>query len=117
MAADAPIARLVVRAPNWLGDVVLALPAMAAIRRHFTDADVTLAAPPSVAALFRETTSAAPDHVLELPDGSRAATASLAGGRFDAAILFPNSFRSAWQMSRAGVRSDGAMPRPVAACS
>jgi len=100
----AALNRLVLRAPNWLGDAVLALPAMAAIRRHFADADVTVAAPASIAALFREATSAAPDHVLELPSSSRAVTRALAAGRFDAGVLFPNSFRSAWQLSRAGVR-------------
>ncbi len=29
------VTRLVVRPPNWLGDAVLALPAMAAIRARF----------------------------------------------------------------------------------
>jgi len=100
-AAD--IGRLVVRAPNWLGDAVMALPAMAAIRRHMPSAHLTIAASPAVAALFREPTSAAPNDVLELPAGSSAATAALRAGRFDAGVLFPNSFRSAWQFYRAGI--------------
>src|SRR6188508_2265179 len=100
-AAD--IGRLVVRAPNWLGDAVMALPAMAAIRRHMPSAHLTIAASPAVAALFREPTSAAPDDVLELPAGSSATTAALRAGRFDAGVLFPNSFRSAWQLYRAGI--------------
>jgi heptosyltransferase-2 len=76
---------------------------MAAIRRHFSSADLTVAAPGSVAGLFRQTTSASPDRVMELPGASRAVVAALEGGRFDAGILFPNSFRSAWQLYRAGV--------------
>jgi heptosyltransferase-2 len=97
------VSRLVVRAPNWLGDAVLALPAIASIRRHFAGAHLTIAAPAGVAGLFREETDARPDSVLELPRPARAAVAALAGGRFDLGILLPNSFRSAWQFWRAGI--------------
>ncbi len=95
--------RLVVRPPNWLGDAVMSLPALAAIRRHFLTSHLTIAAVPAVAALFREQTDAAPDRVLDLPVNTRAAIAHLEGEGFDAAILFPNSFRSAWQLWRAGI--------------
>ena len=97
------VARLVVRAPNWLGDAVLALPAMAALRRHFASAHLTVAAPASVAALFREETDARPDAVLVLPSDNRAATRALRDGAFDLGILFPNSFRTAWMLKRAGI--------------
>jgi heptosyltransferase-2 len=92
--------RLVVRPPNWLGDAVLAVPALAAIRRRFTDAELTIAAPPAIAALFREDTPVRPDRVLELADSTRERAAALDAGRFDLGILFPNSFRSAWQFRR-----------------
>jgi heptosyltransferase-2 len=104
MAASSKVHRLVIRSPNWLGDAVLALPAMTAVRKHFADAHLTIAAVPSVAALFREETTVKPDRVLELPDMHRAAVAALEGGAFDAGLLFPNSFRSAWQLARAGIR-------------
>ncbi|MFI5178837.1 MAG: lipopolysaccharide heptosyltransferase II [Vicinamibacterales bacterium] len=96
-------ARIVLRAPNWLGDAVLALPAMAAVRRAFAKSDLTVAAPASLAGLYREGTDVRPDQVLELPDAHRATVAALRSGRFDLGILFPNSFRSAWQLRRAGV--------------
>ncbi len=99
----AAVERVVVRPPNWLGDAVLALPALAAIRAEFRAAHLTIAAPASVAAIFREDTEAAPDHVLELPASRAGVTAALRGGRFDLGVLFPNSFRSAWQLWRAGV--------------
>jgi heptosyltransferase-2 len=95
--------RIVVRPPNWLGDAVLALPALAAIRRHFRDAHLTVAAAPGVAALFREGTDVAPDDVMDLPTRTRAAVAALRDRQFDVGVLFPNSFRSAWQMWRAGI--------------
>jgi heptosyltransferase-2 len=110
MSSTAAIERLVIRPPNWLGDAVMALPAMAAVRRAYAHAHLTVVAPPAVAGLFREVTPAAPDRVLELPRGSKPAIATLAGGRFDAGLLFPNSFGSAWQFYRAGVRDRWGYP-------
>jgi heptosyltransferase-2 len=96
--------RVVVRPPNWLGDAVMALPAMAAVREHFADAHLTIAAAPAVTALFREVTDARPDAVLELPSSTRDAVARLSAEKFDIGLLFPNSWRSAWQFRRAGIR-------------
>ncbi|HKW01786.1 MAG TPA: lipopolysaccharide heptosyltransferase II [Vicinamibacterales bacterium] len=101
-AASAP-SRIVLRAPNWLGDAVLALPAMAAVRRAYPRAELTVAAAASLAALYREGTDVRPDHVIELADKQREAIKALAAGAFDLGILFPNSFRSAWQLRRARV--------------
>ena len=95
------IGRIVLRSPNWLGDAVMALPAMAAARRTFPRSTLAVAAPPSVAPLFEEITDAAPDEVLTVDE--RSEVAALRGGRFDLAILFPNSFRSAWAVRRAGI--------------
>ena len=101
---------VVVRVPNWLGDAVLALPAIGAIRRHFASSELTIAAVPAVAALFREITAAMPNHVIELPPASAATKAALRSGSFDIGVLFPNSFRSAWQLYRAGVRERWGYP-------
>lgn len=95
------IARIVVRAPNWLGDAVMALPAIAAVRRTFPRSTLAVAAPRSVAPLFAEITDAAPDEVLSVEQRSEIAT--LRAGRFDLALVLPNSFRSAWAVRRAGV--------------
>lgn len=97
------VARFVVRPPNWLGDAVLALPAMVALRRHFANASMTIAATSAVAALFREETGVKPDDVIALPKSEREAVRALSEGRFELGILFPNSFRSAWHLRRAGV--------------
>jgi heptosyltransferase-2 len=95
--------RLVIRPPNWLGDAVMALPALAALRRHFAQSHLTIAAVPSVAAIFREDTDAAPDAVIDLPASKRATVQALAEGRFELGVLLPNSWRSAWQFRRAGI--------------
>jgi heptosyltransferase-2 len=96
------VKRLVIRAPNWLGDVVMALPAMAAARARFADVHLAVAAIPSIAPLFDEETSAAPDSVVTLADRD-AEIAALRAGGFDAVLLFPNSFRSALAARRAGI--------------
>ncbi|HET9271419.1 MAG TPA: hypothetical protein VFO31_24750, partial [Vicinamibacterales bacterium] len=45
-------ARLVVLSPNWLGDAVMALPAVADLRRRFPSAHLAVAARGSVAPMF-----------------------------------------------------------------
>ena len=101
--------RLVVLAPNWLGDAVMALPALADVRRHFADAHLTVAGRGAVASLFGMVRGV--DAVLALPGrGGMAAwrtwkddVSTLAAGGFDMALLFPNSFASAFVTSRAGI--------------
>ena len=86
--------KIVIRAPNWLGDAVMALPAMEAVRRAMPDAVVAVAAIPGVAPLFDEETSARPDSVLVV-SARRAEASELRAGEFDTILLLPNSFRSA----------------------
>jgi heptosyltransferase II len=107
-------ARLVVRMPNWLGDAVMALPAVAAIRRAFPGATLSIAAPAGLAPIFHERTAAAPNEVV--PFDARGEVAALAAGRFDAILLLPNSVGSAWTARRAGIPDRwgyGAGPRRV----
>jgi len=97
------VSRLVVRTPNWLGDMVLALPALAALRRRFADAHLTVAVPAAFAPVFREDTDVRPDGILPLPSAKNAIRSALAAGQFELGILLPNSFRSAWLLRQAGV--------------
>jgi heptosyltransferase-2 len=94
---------LVIRAPNWLGDAVMALPAMASVRRAFPSARIAVAANPSIAPMFEEETSAAQDELIVI-DRPRQEAAQLEAGTFDAILLLPNSFRTAWTAKRAGIR-------------
>lgn len=95
-------ARVLIRAPNWLGDAVMALPAMAALRAAFRDRTLVLAAIPSIAPLFQEHTDVAPDEILTVARPAEAE--AVRGARADVAVLLPNSFRTAWVARRAGVR-------------
>lgn len=100
-AADGPRRRLLVRLPNWLGDVVMALPALAAVRQAFPDSVLTLAGLASVLPLFQEDTAVAPQELVTLTKDSEAAT--LRAGAFDTVLLLTNSFRSAWVARRSGI--------------
>ena len=88
--------RLVIVAPNWLGDAVMALPAIADVRSARPGAPLAVAARASIAPLF----SLVPGiDIVTIP---RRGPAPLAA--YDAAILLPNSFHSAMSVTRAGVR-------------
>ena len=100
--------RVVVRTPNWLGDIVMALPVFAALRAHFAG-DVLAAGVPRA---FAPLLSAVPavDQVIPLQRdhwrGWRALDAEageLRRGGFDLAVLLPNSFGAAWAARRAGI--------------
>lgn len=94
--------RFVIRTPNWLGDAILALPAIATVRRAMAQSTLAIAAPASIAPLFEEATSAAQDELIALREKHDSAT--LRNGSFDAILLLPNSFRSAWAARQAGIR-------------
>lgn len=93
--------RLVIRAPNPLGDAILALPAMTALRGAFRDRTLVVAAAPSIAPLFEEITPVAPDEVLTVDKSDEAA--KLRAANLDAAVLLTNSFRTAWACRRGGI--------------
>jgi lipopolysaccharide heptosyltransferase II len=90
--------RLVILAPNWLGDAVMALPAIADVRRAAPAASITVAARASIAPLFTMVPDV--DETLTL-GGAEAET--LAAQQFDTALLLPNSTRAAIVARRAGV--------------
>jgi heptosyltransferase-2 len=101
--------RLVVVAPNWLGDAVLALPALARLRARYPGARLTVAARARVAGAF----AMAPDvdDVVTLTwDGRWWKVAALAADArrlrelgATRAVLLPNSFGSALLVWRAGI--------------
>jgi heptosyltransferase-2 len=103
------VKRLVILSPNWLGDAVMALPAIADLRRAAPDATITVAARQSVAPLFQLVPDVNDTIVLPNPaaihDVGRWSTlgAELAGRDFDTALLFPNSMHAALVVSRAGI--------------
>ncbi len=100
--------RVCVRAPNWVGDVVMATPAFRALRHGLPQARVTLVVRASVEPVLR----GSPwfdETVVYRPDGRAAreflrCTGRLRRPRHDLGFLLPNSFSSALMMRLAGVR-------------
>jgi heptosyltransferase-2 len=93
------VSRVVV-APNWLGDCVMALPVLRAIRRARPGDGLTVLAGRGAETLFRAEGSA--DAVLER-SGLFGDARGLSAGRFGEAWLLPNSFRSALAPRLAGI--------------
>jgi lipopolysaccharide heptosyltransferase II len=87
--------RLVILAPNWLGDAVMALPAIADVRRALPRVDITVAARPSIAPLFNLVAEI--DRTVVIDARTRGGRPGVELGRheFDAALLLPNSIRTA----------------------
>ena len=86
--------RLLILAPNWLGDAVMALPAIADVHRASPATAITVAARPAIAPLFGLV-----PHVQDVVVLER----SPLGSRYDTALVLPNSFRSALIVSRDGI--------------
>jgi heptosyltransferase-2 len=96
------VGRLLVFSPNWLGDAVMALPAIDDLRRHHPGCRLIVAARRSVAGLFALVPWV--DEVIELGWKGKASAPGamvrdvtrLRATGADAALLLPNSFASAW---------------------
>jgi heptosyltransferase-2 len=101
--------RLVILSPNWLGDAVMALPAIADVRRGARDMSLTIAARLAIAPLFRLVPDVDETIVLSKPAAVgdvlawRSLGHELTGKGFDAALLLPNSMHAAVLVSRAGI--------------
>ncbi len=102
--------RILVVAPSWVGDVVMATPAIRALRSRFPDAHVT--------ALARQTGADVLEHNPHLDriiaadkkgagpetDSTRDLARLLKQQTLDLAVVLPNSFRTALLAWRAGAR-------------
>jgi heptosyltransferase-2 len=101
--------KILVRAPNWVGDAVIAIPALEAIRRAHASAEMAILARPAVADLYHDQPFA--DRILNYDDSGRhkgwwgreKLVAELRREKFDLAILLQNAFEAAWIAWRAGI--------------
>ena len=110
------LSRVCVRATNWLGDAVMSLPAIRALRGVLPHAHLAVVARPWVADLYAR--ESAIDRVIPYTAGKkwterREFAARLRAERFDAAILLQNAFDAAlmaWMAripERIGYNRDG----------
>jgi len=101
--------KILVRAPNWVGDGVMAIPAIAALRGHFKEAEIILLAKPAIASLFLHHPDLNRIIIYENPGkhqgpiGFLRLSAALRKERFDIAVLLKNSFESALMTTLSGI--------------
>lgn len=90
--------RILIRSPNWLGDSVMSVPAVRAIKAGRPDAHLTIAAPEKIAPVWKLISEV--DEVLSIPERSLVATARMLRRQipFDAAVVLPNSLRAALEI-------------------
>jgi heptosyltransferase-2 len=101
--------KLLIRATNWVGDALLALPALRAVRSKFPDASISILARPYVADIYRgqgvsdELIAYAPIAEHRGWSGRNKLIANLRSRHFDVALLLQNAFDAAWLAWRAQI--------------
>lgn len=99
--------KLLVRATNWVGDAVMSIPALYAIRTKWPDAEISILARPWVADLYREQPFA--NRMIALasstrnPLGMERSAWTLRREQFNCVLLLQNAFSAAWLAWRAGI--------------
>lgn len=102
-------AKLMVRAPNWIGDAVMALPALDALRARFQETEIVVVAKPWVSEIYQRQPCV--DRIIVYDalgehkgaGGFARLVKQLKAESFDSAILFQNAFHAAWMAWRAGI--------------
>lgn len=101
--------RILIRATNWVGDAMMALPALHVVRRLFPDAEIAVLARPYVADIYRDqgicnqliADESQTKHAGIL--GRERLAVELRAQKFDQALLLQNAFDAAWLAWRAGI--------------
>ncbi len=112
------VKNILVRGTNWIGDVIMSLPAVSSVRRTFPHARITVLAKPWVAQLYRACPDIDDVIVFQSPGihdgigGKIRLAAQLRKEKFDLAVLLQNAIEAAiiaWLARiplRAGYNSD-----------
>jgi heptosyltransferase II len=101
--------KILIRATNWVGDAIMALPALRAVRGRFPDAEIAILGRPYVADIYRD--QHVGNSLIVYDRGGAHATlsgrerlaAELRAQKFDTALLLQNAFDAAWIAWRAGI--------------
>jgi heptosyltransferase-2 len=101
--------KIMIRATNWLGDAIMALPALRAVRQRHPDATISIVARPYVADIYRdqqicdELISYDPNGEHRGWRGREQLASELRSRKFDVALLLQNAFDAAWLAWRAQI--------------
>ncbi len=101
--------KILIRATNWVGDAIMALPALRAVRNRFPEAEIAIIARPYVVDIYRDQNIC--DQLIPYdPKGLHAGlsgreriAAELRVRKFDVALLLQNAFDAAWLAWRANI--------------
>jgi heptosyltransferase-2 len=101
--------KILVRATNWVGDAIMAMPALRAVRARFPEAQIAILARPYVADVYRgqgvsdELIAYDPEKAHAGFRGREILVTELRAKKFDVALLLQNAFDAAWIAWRAGI--------------
>ncbi|HBF42796.1 MAG TPA: lipopolysaccharide heptosyltransferase II [Desulfobacteraceae bacterium] len=95
------IKRILIRATNWVGDVVMTMPALEAVKENFPESSITVLAKPWVISLFEDHPSV--NEIIPYRKGEGLVDFSeviriiglIRRGKYDLAILFQNAVEAA----------------------
>ena len=92
--------KLLIRSTNWVGDAIMALPALRAVRTRFPEAEITILGRPYVAFIYKNQRVC--DNMMFV-DYKRDMVGEIRELNFDKALLLQNAFEAAWFAWRAGI--------------
>ncbi len=101
--------KILIRATNWVGDAIMAMPALLAVREKFANAEIAVVARPYVLDIYREQGIA--DDLIAYDSaeehggfsGREKLAAQLREKKFGVALLLQNAFDAAWMAWRANI--------------
>src|SRR4030067_2086046 len=105
---DKSCKNLLVRGVNWIGDAVMTLPALRALRKALPEAKISLLVKPWVSAIFERDPNV--DEIISYNDGHKGIFGKIKLSRmlnkkcFSCAILFQNAFDAAFITFLAGIK-------------
>ena len=104
--------RILVRGTNWLGDAVMTTPALLRLREKFPDAQITLLTPEKLRDLWLH--HPAVNETISFTPGESVFSVGkkLLAGKFELALVLPNSPRSALEVWLAGIPQHIGYARP-----
>ncbi len=101
--------KILIRATNWIGDAIMALPALRAVRKRFPEGRIAIVARPYVADIYKDQEIC--DQLIPYDpkglhrglSGRERLASELRERKFDVALLLQNAFDAAWLAWRANI--------------
>ncbi len=89
---------------NWIGDVIMTMPAVQIFRQENPEVKITVLAKPGTISLWKMHPAVNAFETLDKTSTHLPTIEKLKSSKFDCAYIFPNSFRAAYIPFRAGIK-------------